>query len=651
MTLVRSAAEMRNSFDDMRKLVAEQGDLLVDAGNKQHDRTINKIVLGGPRPQPPNFTRRSSGDDGAETPTKRGNVFRRALKGMSSRNQNDVSRIEDMLSHLLAEVETLKNAQGLPPLSREPSRSQSLESYQKLRATDPEDYTAQATSGSPSGIRSGLYPNSPGRGPSAVKPMVDRQASANRVSTVLEADEELSDREQHALNNQFENNEQMLTPTKDRPFFEPDLLDTPPQGRLAAAAANTTSANVQNSNYKSVESTPKSSNEKNRKHKSTSSSIFPKVSRWSKTTASSLGEWRNSNSARKERGLSDESAGLPVQGAGGFEAHDHAYTTHPDDRLPQDEYRHSNGSMDDLPQSRERYDDHQYQSQDAYHHGQQNPDPYHGLDFDPADDDRHFDDNSRNPHFPADDDYSDDDNRPPSPLVPSQVSEDPKYQAHRDSLNLQHPQPRPGPTHRYQRHLESQAHEYDKDPTPGGTQPNTNRNSLASPTAASPTKDRSGVTRSYGSPRRSRGYELRAGAAGSSGSRSPMSPTSDTFGSDPTLARFMPGARGGYAGAARPEGNARFSVHGGHLSPISDAGWSEKSASEEAYSQAQPPARPPKIKEEPLVPPQVQKRGAQGVGKSPLSKEGLRVESPGVRASGGEEKRWSGVSASEEVRI
>lgn len=39
------------------------------------------------------------------------------------------------------------------------------------------------------------------------------------------------------------------------------------------------------------------------------------------------------------------------------------------------------------------------------------------------------------------------------PLPP----EDPKYKAHRNSLNLQHPQPRPGPTHRYQTALESQA--------------------------------------------------------------------------------------------------------------------------------------------------------------------------------------------------
>ena len=50
--------------------------------------------------------------------------------------------------------------------------------------------------------------------------------------------------------------------------------------------------------------------------------------------------------------------------------------------------------------------------------------------------------------------------RPPSPLVPSQVSEAPKYRAHRDSMDLQHPQPRQGPTGRYQTQLESQAQVY-----------------------------------------------------------------------------------------------------------------------------------------------------------------------------------------------
>jgi len=59
-------------------------------------------------------------------------------------------------------------------------------------------------------------------------------------------------------------------------------------------------------------------------------------------------------------------------------------------------------------------------------------------------------------------------------------AEDPKYKAHRDSLNLQHPQPRPGPTHRYQTALESQAQNYNSPTTPnsldwGGSQTSLSR--------------------------------------------------------------------------------------------------------------------------------------------------------------------------------
>ena len=118
--------------------------------------------------------------------------------------------------------------------------------------------------------------------------------------------------------------------------------------------------------------------------------------------------------------------------------------------------------------------------------------------------------------------------RPPSPLIPSQVSEKPAYHAHRDSLNLQHPQPRPGPTARYQHHLESQAQ------TLG----------------------------------------------------SPISPSSDQFGSNPILSRFVPGS-GNRSGGA------------GHLSPISDADYSELSTAKQSSA----PPRPPKIRDDgPLVP-------------------------------------------------
>jgi hypothetical protein len=64
----------------------------------------------------------------------------------------------------------------------------------------------------------------------------------------------------------------------------------------------------------------------------------------------------------------------------------------------------------------------------------------------------------------ANEQYQGQENRPPSPLIPSQVSDNPKYQAHRNSLNLQHPQPRQGPTGRYQHQLETEAQNYGEDP-------------------------------------------------------------------------------------------------------------------------------------------------------------------------------------------
>ena len=74
--------------------------------------------------------------------------------------------------------------------------------------------------------------------------------------------------------------------------------------------------------------------------------------------------------------------------------------------------------------------------------------------------------------------------RTPSPLIPSEASyrddeyddrqaspvqeddaefDDPKYQAHRNSLLLEHPQPRQGPTSRHQNNLETKAHAFGDD--------------------------------------------------------------------------------------------------------------------------------------------------------------------------------------------
>jgi hypothetical protein len=77
------------------------------------------------------------------------------------------------------------------------------------------------------------------------------------------------------------------------------------------------------------------------------------------------------------------------------------------------------------------------------------------------------------------------------------IPEDPKYKAHRNSLNLQHPQPRPGQTERFRNALEYSAQEYDDPMTPRTTDwngsatdvarlppQNTNRYSNASSAAA-----------------------------------------------------------------------------------------------------------------------------------------------------------------------
>ena len=470
---------MRNSFEEMKKFIAEQDDILVEAGNKQHDRTIQKIILGGPRPQPlgtPRFPRRSStDDDGDDSPLKRRNVFRRALKGLSGRNQNDITKIEEMLIHLLGEVEGLKGTQDIRP-SAGGTKADSLSSYNNLRAAGPDGYEPEGQAGTSSTGHSGYFSNPPSGRASAMRSNEGRRGSANRVSTVLEGDEELETHEQNVLDRDFEKNEPLLTPAKDTPQAGSVPMDTPPQNQAPIGT-------------QSNEHTPKMGTDKSRKHKSSSSSFFPKVSRWSKTTASSFGE-NFRNSGRRERPFSEASrSGSELQQ---YETNDH-YDPTGDDRL------RSNEAMDDEEIEQE--------------------------------------------------------NRPPSPLIPSQVSDDPKYQAHRNSLLLQHPQPRPGPTHRYQYQLESQAQNY--------------------------------------------------------GSRSPISPTSDTFGSDPALARYIPGAGKRYSGTA------------GNLSPISDAGLSETSTN---------PPRPPKVKDDgPLVPgpsrpPKIATKDNRPTFASPLSSEHLHPE-------------------------
>ncbi|MCJ1397198.1 hypothetical protein MMC11_000390 [Xylographa trunciseda] len=425
VTLVRSAAEMRNSFEDMKRFIAEQDEMLIDVGGKQHDRTTQKII-GGPRPQPlgtSRIPRRSSTDDDTiDEPSKRRSVFRRALRGLGGRSSNDLARIEEMLVHLLGEVEELKAGKEMRP-SPGAAQGNSYNSYENMRDVAPEGYEPEGQAGTSStGNQSGYFSNPPSRQANRQRGFDGVRGSQNRVSTVLEGDEEpeilLEDHERNVLDNQFENNEQLLTPTREIPRGGSVPLGTPPAIHMPTGT-------------QSNENTPKTSTDKSRKHKSSSSSFFPKISRWSKTTASTIAD-NVRGGGRQDRPFSQVSrSGSDLN----YNIDDH-YDPQGDDRI------RSNDSVDQ--------------------------------------------------------------DRPPSPLIPSQVSEKPAYQAHRDSLNLQHPQPRPGPTARYQNHLESQAQTLN----------------------------------------------------------SPISPSSDQFGSNPILARYAPGSGNrlsGGAGNLSPISDAGFS--------------------------------------------------------------------------------------------
>ncbi|KAL8927019.1 MAG: hypothetical protein Q9208_002564 [Pyrenodesmia sp. 3 TL-2023] len=468
VTLVRSAAEMRNSFEDMKKFIADQDDMIMDTADQQHNQTVQKII-NGPRPQPlgtPRFPRRTSAEDenGDDLP-KRKNVFKRALKGLGGRNSNDLARMEEMLIQLLQEVEDLKTGQGLPGDAATRPRSQDT-SNNVSREIGTDGYEPEGQAGTSStGNHSAYFSSSSPRQANAMRSSEGRRGSQNRVSTVLEGDEELDTYDQDAL----ENSQDFLTPTREYPRAGSVPLDTPPQTRVPTGT-------------QSNEHTPKTGTDKSRKHKSSSSSFFPKISRWSKTTTSSTVE--NARNSRQQPRPSSEASrsGSDLQ----YNAHDH-YDPQGDDRL------RSNDSLANDPMGHEA--------------------------------------------------------RPRSPLVPSTISEDPKYQAHRNSLNLQHPQPRQGPTQRYQNQLESRAHDFG----------------------------------------------------------SPISPTSDTWGSNPSLARFAPVGPGN-----------RHSGGAGYLSPISDAGGSEASAADQTNTPA--PPRPPKVRDEgPLIPARPPKVQA-------LSQEHLRPE-------------------------
>lgn len=358
----------------MKRLLADTEDVIITEVQANTDKSVQKAI-NGPRPLPPSGARslrQGSQDEYEDLPTKRRNVFRRALKGLSMRSSNDLGKIEEMLVQLLGEVEGLKLAQGLKSASHQGTSTEELQqegNYENDRGYEPE-----GNAGTSIASQSGHLSLPQSGGPRGFD---GRKFSDHRISTVPEGDEEELDvRHQDDLDNRFDNNEHLLTPVRENLRGGSAPLGTPPQQTVAPASL-------------SNENTPRT--DKSKKHKSSSSSGWiPKVSRWSETTTSTILRGFRSSGGRSSGRKEDNQFADP---------------------------RSRSGS--DLGE----YPDH---------------DPYDG----------------EMPNSPG---YLQE-NENPADLLPP---EDPKYKAHRNSLLLQHPQPRQGPTHRYQTALESQAHHFD----------------------------------------------------------------------------------------------------------------------------------------------------------------------------------------------
>jgi len=356
VTLVRSASEMRDSIEGMKKFIEQQNHINMQRTDMDADKVVNKI-LSGPRPPPAPISsakRQTTGSvDVSESPTKKANIFRRALKGLGGKSANDLTHIEDMLMQLLDEVEALRDDRGMPQSTPWPAKSQkpgSLESYEHLRVA-PTYQTDFDVHGKP------LTLSKPNQSQHAFisAPMnlahPQSQSGTDRSPKKFDnADEEVSEGDQ--------------TPTQERP--------NPLNSHRVQ----------QDYGYPPISIPAIPIEDKRQKHASTASSFVPVVSRWSKTTASTSYDNRNSLGMHFPSKSEDSQSGserevLPQ----------HGYIVADDDRLP----------------------------------------------------------------------------RSPSPLLPDNKLNSisptlhPKYHANRNSLDLEHPQPRQGSTGRHQSNLETQA--------------------------------------------------------------------------------------------------------------------------------------------------------------------------------------------------
>ncbi|OAA71564.1 hypothetical protein ISF_02115 [Cordyceps fumosorosea ARSEF 2679] len=385
--LMNAAVEMRNSFREMKELVQDTGDDVIFS-NVDNTEKLQKAI-NGPRPFPGTATRSLQSASQAGTldeATKKKNLWKRALQGLSAKGTNDLSRIEDMLVQLLGEVDVLKS-QTAPPISSG-GQGQSLENLQ------PEGHYEQDKGYEPEGTSTASHA-SVARAPTGG----EHKYSDHRISTVQENEEEYQYDLPSAAT--VKPNAAMLSPGHANNLQR--------GGSVPPETSPETSSGPQHTAL-SADNTPRS--EKGKKHKSTSSSGWiPKISRWSETTASSVGRaFRGSGSSKKA--------------------------------AKYDEFQPPSRSGSSLASYDDAYVDHDPYGEDKLHTGFSDPNLSQG---------------GAGP------------SQPQPTVPPFALSEDPKYKAHRNSVNLQHPQPRQGQTERHQAALEYSAREYDNPLTPRST--------------------------------------------------------------------------------------------------------------------------------------------------------------------------------------
>jgi len=268
--LVRSAAEMRNNFDDMKKFIEKQNHINMQRTDVDAERTINKI-LSGPRPPPPSGRSldkaRTNSVEDAE-PAKKNNIFKRALKGLSGKSTTDLTHIENMLVQLLDEVEALRESQGVTQSTPWPSKPKapSLDSYERLRAARASVGTYEVDDrlgGRTTPTQTRHTPMDFQQNPTRFDPVHSRNSPDKLAQNLDDYDDEEEDRSR--------------TPTQMRP------------NPLNSHRVDEQYNDGHDSNAMML------AEEKRRKHASNASSTFvPVVSRWSKTTSSTSQDNRTS---------------------------------------------------------------------------------------------------------------------------------------------------------------------------------------------------------------------------------------------------------------------------------------------------------------------------------------------------------------------